>query len=288
MSNPPISLPSLKFSKITKDCIHGYIQLTELEFRLIQLPAFNRLHFIKQNSTAYLTYPCAKETRFEHSLGVMHIASRMINQILKTSTPEIFEDVFNFRVTDSEFKTKCCNLIQKVRLAGLLHDVGHGPFSHASEKILTESLTDEDEQEALELFKCKNRKEIPAHEFFSYKMITDENSDIKKTIDQHSKISPIDIATLLIKNNPDEHNRILKKIISSQLDSDRLDYLLRDANSTGVLFGKIDIDRVLMNLQIRKDSQRKYEIAIDECALASIEDIFDARFKMHKWVYNHH
>lgn len=287
MSSPPNSLPRLEFSKIIRDCIHGYIQLTETEFELIQLPALNRLHYIKQNSTAYLVFPCAKSTRFEHSLGVMHIASKMINQILLSTSPEILQDLFGLKVGKKSFEEDSCKLIQKIRLAALLHDIGHGPFSHASEKILLNAINDAEKKEACELFACHENK-IPSHEFFSYKMITDQNSEIGKIIKKYTKIKPVEVASLLVKAESDESNRILKKIISSQLDSDRMDYLLRDADSTGVVFGKTDIDRVLMNIQIRKDNQNMYEIAVDERALATIEDILDSRFKMHKWVYNHH
>jgi len=87
---------------------------------------------------------------------------------------------------------------------------------------------------------------------------------------------------------PDEGVGVIKKLISSQLDADRMDYLLRDAYATGAIFGLTDIDRVIMNLCLRKDKQGKYELAVHERALMSIEDIMDARFKMYKWVYNHH
>jgi HD superfamily phosphohydrolase len=292
MPDRTISFPRLPFSKIIRDCIHGYIQLTPIEYKLIQLPALNRLHNIKQLSTAYMVYPCAKGSRFEHSLGVMHIASRMINQVLGSTSPEELKKIFDLNVrAPTKFRIGYCDLIQKVRLAALLHDIGHGPFSHLSEEILHKAVDKEEAKEAIELFNCEEEK-ISFHEYFSYKMITSDSSKIKKIIEESTKIKAIDIGNLLIGKNSesisDEGTGIVKKLISSQLDADRMDYLLRDAHSTGVTFGQLDIDRVIMNLCLRKDKTKKYEIAVHERALMNIEDIIDARFKMYKWVYNHH
>jgi len=287
-----IALPRLPFSKIIRDRIHGYIQLTPIEYKLIQLPALNRLHNIKQLSTAYMVYPCAKGSRFEHSLGVMHIASRMINQILCSASPEELKELFDLNVrAPTKLRVGYCDLVQKVRLAALLHDVGHGPFSHLSEEILHKAIDRDEVKEATELFCCKEEK-ISFHEYFSYKMITSNSSIIKEIIEKSTKIKAIDVGNLLIgrksKSISDEGTGIVKKLISSQLDADRMDYLLRDADSTGVIFGLLDIDRVIMNLRLRKDKTEKYEIAVHERAFMSIEDMIDARFKMYKWVYNHH
>jgi len=123
-------------------------------------------------------------------------------------------------------------------------------------------------------------------------MIASDRSEIKNIIESSSKIKAEEIANLLIgrKSNSmsDEGVGVIKKLISSQLDADRMDYLLRDAYATGAIFGQTDIDRIIMNLFLRKDKQGKYELAVHERALMNIEDIIDARFKMYKWVYNHH
>ena len=292
MNEKGVALPQLFFSKIIRDYIHGYIQLTMLEYKLIQLPALNRLHHIKQLTTAYLVYPCAKASRFEHSLGVMHIASRMIYQVLQSATPEELKELFDLNPRAStKFIKGCRQLIQKVRLAALLHDIGHGPYSHATEHILQKALDGGELDNASELFNCK-KEDVPIHEYFSYKMIASDQSEIKNIIESSSKIKAEETADLLIgrKSNSisDEGVAVIKKLISSQLDADRMDYLLRDAYATGAIFGLTDIDRVIMNLCLRKDKQGKYELAVHERALMSIEDIMDARFKMYKWVYNHH
>ena len=292
MAEKSMAIPQLPHVKIIRDSIHGYIQLTMLEHKLIQLPALNRLHNIKQLGTAYLIYPGAKASRFEHSLGVMHIASRMIYQVLRSTTPEELKELFNLNAgSRKRFENDCCQLIQKVRLAALLHDVGHGPYSHATEHILLKALDGQELDNASKLFNCE-KEDIPIHEYFSYKMITSDQSEIKNIIDSSSEIKAEEVAGLLIGRKSssisDEGVGVTKKLISSQLDADRMDYLLRDAYATGVPFGLTDIDRVIMNLCLRKDKQGKYELAVHERALMSIEDIMDARFKMYKWVYNHH
>lgn len=293
MTKQRIALPQLPFSKIIRDYIHGYIQLTNLEYQLIQLPALNRLHSIKQLATAYLVYPCAKATRFEHSLGVMHIASRMMYQVLLSMNQKDLKVLFGLDLKSlGEFQEICIQLIQKVRLAALLHDIGHGPYSHATEGILQKALGKKELKEASKIFEC-DVEEVPFHEYFSYKMITSDQSEIKKLIeDDSSRIKADEIGNILIgrktKSISVEGTGVIKKLISSQLDADRMDYLLRDAYATGVVFGQTDIDRVIMNLSVRKDRLGRYELAVHERALNSIEDILDARFKMYKWVYNHH
>lgn len=292
MNDNIIALPQLPFSKTIRDHIHGYIQLTMLEYKLIQLPALNRLHHIKQLANAYLVYPCAKASRFEHSLGVMHTASRMIYRVLQSATLGDLEELFNLKQSaPKKFRDGCLQLIQKVRLAALLHDIGHGPYSHATEHFLQKALHEKEPDAAAKLFDCK-KKDIPLHVYFSYKMITSEQSEIKNVIEKSSEIKAEEVADLLIKRKSDSNSgegiKVIKKLISSQLDADRMDYLLRDAYITGVVFGVTDIDRIIMNLCLRKDKHGKYELAVHERALMSIEDILDARFKMYKWAYNHH
>ena len=272
------------------DPIHGCIPLTQLEYDLLQLPALNRLHNIHHLGLAYLVYPAAKTSRLEHSLGVMHIASKMVYQILETSTPKEIKDVFDLNPSRREFAKNCYNLIQKVRLAALLHDIGHGPYSHVTESFLRKTLRDSEIKEAMDLFECKKEKDIPGHEYFSYRMLVDDSSEIKKIIESHKqcKIKTEEIAELLIKKETgNEATRILRKIISSQLDADRMDNLLRDSHATGVPFGLTDLNRVIHNIFI-SEYNGKYELVVHERALRGVEDILDARIKMYKSVYSHH
>jgi HD superfamily phosphohydrolase len=285
-------LACLEYPKTIMDPIHGCIQLTELEYNLLQLPPLNRLHHIHQLGLAYLVYPAAKTSRFEHSLGVLSLASKMIYQILGSSTLKELKEIFGLEANSENFAGNCYVLIQKVRLAALLHDIGHGPFSHVTEPILREVLNEKEIKEAKALFKCKKEKDIPIHEYFSYKMITDENSIVKRAIEsyyQHKpyKITAKDVADLLIKEETGESNRILRKIISSQLDADRMDCLLRDSHATGLPFGLIDIDRIISNTFVA-EYEGSYQLIVHERALRAVEDMLDARIKMYKSLYSHH
>jgi len=298
-------VPTLPFKKIIRDPIHGYIQLTELEQKLLQLPALNRLHNIRMG-LGYLVWPGAKACRFEHSLGVMHIADRMIESILRNTPQDVisdlfvktFEDIFKDLLKDAD-RLKRLGLSevpelaalqilrQVVRLAGLLHDVGHGPFSHISESIMFDSLKSNERKEGCKLFNCDSEK-LPTHEYFSYKMIQDRRSNIRQQIEEYlGKRGPDIVAELLTKESRGQTIEILRKVISSQLDADRMDYLLRDSYVAGITIGMTDIDRIIMNLRIVELSD-SYILAVHERALASIEDLMDARFKMYKWIYHHH
>jgi HD superfamily phosphohydrolase len=281
-----MAIEGINYQKVIMDPIHGCIPITQLEYEILQLPVMNRLHNIHHLGLAYMVYPSAKTSRFEHSLGVTHIASKMIYRILETASIYELRKIFKSNPESGKFKNDCHNLIQRVRLAALLHDVGHGPYSHVTEPFLREALKNDEREEALELFQCK-KEELPAHEYFSYKIITDPESGIGKITEKYG-IRAMEIAELLIKKETKNENvGVLRKIISSQLDADRMDSLLRDSHATGVPFGITDVDRVIHNLYLQK-VDRKYELVVHERALRGIEDIIDARFKMHLTIYNHH
>jgi HD superfamily phosphohydrolase len=281
-----VFLPRFEYSKTIMDSVHGPIQLTELEYNLLQLPPLNRLHDIHHLGLTYLVYPAAKTSRFEHSLGVLHLANKMIYQILGSASLDGLKEAFNLNPNSEKFTENCYRIIQTVRLAALLHDVGHGPYSHVSEPILRKVLKDEEIEEAKDLFNCRSERDIPVHEYFSYKMITEKDSIIRKTIESY-KINVEDVANLLIKKRAEDSTEILRKIISSQLDADRMDYLLRDSHATGLPFGLTDINRIIINIFIEKYNE-KYQLIVHERALRAVEDILDARIKMHKSLYGHH
>lgn len=218
--------------KQIKDPIHGYIELPEELISLTDSEKMQRLRNIKQLSFAYLVYPGANHTRFEHSLGVMHLASNLCENI----------DI------DKDDKLL-------VKTAALLHDIGHGPYSHTSEKLCRE-FKEFSHDSIYELL--KNDEEISA--------VLEENGTDAKEISQ--------IIT--------GHHR-LAAIISGDLDVDRMDYLLRDAHYTGVPFGKLDTGRLIRSL-IMTDSG----LAIKETGISAAESLLIARTLMGPSVYSHH
>ena len=220
------------------DPIHDFIRLNETERQIIDTPAFQRLRRIKQLSGAHLTYPGAQHTRFEHSLGVMHIAS-MAGISLQSKGAMTKDDILN------------------LRLAALLHDIGHGPFSHLFEEVL-------------------QRKKKKSHEQIGKQIILKtEIGDI---------ISKNGFDKRLIHNLAVGESRLqfMNEIISGALSADMMDYLLRDGYFTGAEHAKIDHSRITYSLDVYK---RK--LALDHSALVNFETMMISRFQMFKAVYFH-
>jgi len=265
-----------------RDPIHNYIYVTELEEEIINTPFFQRLRLIKQTPGASWVYPSANHTRFEHSLGVMHLSGKLAEKLLYKD--ELWREEKSF-----EEKEK---IIQKVRLTGLLHDIGHGPFSHVFEEYLNNV----------------NAK------------INHENiSEI--IIDNKIKPIIIDKAKKSEKWNNDDIKEIIEwlngskygigSIITESINTDTLDYLVRDAYNTGTIeYGLVDINRILEyvtfirlsnnemknlidigTIALREDPARiKFEnmvLSIDEKAIISLESFFISRLEMYKAVYYH-
>lgn len=213
---------------IIKDELYGTIQLTEIERAVVDTADFQRLRRIKQMVLTNLVYPGANHTRFEHSLGTMHLAS-MITERLNI---------------EKERK-------DRIRLYALLHDVGHVAFSHESERVLSNI--------------------IGSHEEVGRKKITE--GEIGDVLREH--YDPRNIADL--GNGADG------KIVDSDLGADRMDYLMRDAQNTGVAYGMIDSDRIIHTLRMADG-----ELVIEEGGLAAAESLLIARFMMFSVVYFHH
>jgi HD superfamily phosphohydrolase len=270
--------------KIIRDSIHGYIKLTELESEIIQLPVFNRLHRIRQSSFAFMVYPTAHGTRFAHSIGTMKVASDIADEILKNLSDADKHSIL--------IDTKPQDFINIARLAGLLHDIGHGPFSHTSEHILAQALkkvksSEYDEGKNL----WNNQEDFPVHEFYTYKLIK-EGQDLAELLEKgppNCKQIICDVITHRSRssNISQEALNLLQQIITSQLDADKMDYLLRDAYTSGVGYGQIDIQRIILSMRV-VSTNSGYRLAILERGLSAVEDMVDARFKMYKWLYHHH
>ncbi len=212
---------------IIKDSIHGTLEFDELEAKLIDSAQFQRLRRIKQMSVTNLVYPGANHTRFEHSIGTAYLASVIAEKLgLDADTA------------------------RKVKLCGLLHDIGHTAFSHEGEDVLEKYLGD---HESL------GRK----------KLLSGELADIVS-----ENYRPRDIADVEKSN--------YGSIVTSDLGADRMDYLKRDALNTGVAYGIIDIDRIVHTLIMEKG-----ELCISKGGLEAAENLLVARFMMFSAVYMH-
>ncbi|NDB46450.1 MAG: HD domain-containing protein [Nitrososphaeria archaeon] len=220
------------------DPIHDFIRVYDTELKIIDSPIFQRLRRIRQLSGAHLTYPSAQHSRFEHSLGVMHIAGQAATALKEKGLLTLDQ-------------------IQQIRLAALLHDVGHGPFSHLFEEVL------------------QLKKKI-SHE------------EIGKKIIQKSEI-----ADILSKAGFDKNKiiklafgypkyRFVNEIISGSLSADMMDYLQRDGYFTGAEHAKIDHKRIIQSLDVYKT-----KLALEKSALYSFESMILSRYQMFKAVYFH-
>jgi len=254
-----------KYKRI-RDIIYGLVQLDEQEVEIIDNTAFQRLRRIKQLALTDLVYPGAMHTRFEHSIGVMQMATDMFDNIVnKIPDSSCFKDI-----RGDEEKRKRYRKI--VRLAALLHDVGHAPFSHANE----------------ELFPKKPDGRHYKHEDYSIAIIKEcfKNVIEDHVIGKEYGIKVSDIAYLLNDEKAPATKELifLRPIISSQIDADRMDYLLRDSVHLGVKYGIYDKDRLIGSLRITNGDDN---IGIDEKSYYNAESLIIARYQMFSQVYYH-
>ncbi len=251
--------------------VFGFIELNDWERDIISEPAFQRLRRIRQLALTDYVYPGAMHTRFEHSLGVMHMATLLFDGITQRSK-EILENDYGFN-RDGLKRSRVI-----VRIAALLHDVGHPPFSHASE----------------ELFPLKKNKGSTVHykhEDYSAAIVRYKFKSIIEDhkINKNYDIKADDIANFLEGDQNTGEILFWRNLISGQLDADRIDYLLRDSHHTGVSYGKFDWQRLVNTVEIipiKYDSSMNF-IGVNESGLHAAEALILARFFMFTQVYFH-
>ena len=233
----------LSETKVLKDPVHSYIHINyEVVWNCLDSKEFQRLRRIRQLGGDFQVYPTAEHSRFSHSLGVYEIVRRMVTEIKSLS------------VELSEYDKIC------VMLAGLLHDVGHGPFSHAFEHVTKHS-----------------------HEDYTAKIILGE-TELNQVLAEVSPRLPEDIVSIIEHNHP---NDILNQIISGQLDADRRDYLLRDSYFSATSYGQFDLERILRTMRVRKIDENKKALVVKYTGIHSVEDYIMARYQMYWQVYYH-
>jgi uncharacterized protein len=221
------------------DPVHRYIRFSQVEKEVIDSSAFQRLRRIRQLAGAHLVYPSAQHSRFEHSLGAMHVAGLAGESLLGKG---YIDDV---------------EMVQDLRLAALLHDVGHGPFSHLFEEVLE--------------YGCNT-----THEEMGKRIIM--QSEIADIINRHGS-SAEQICRLSFGESK---MNFMNEIISGGLSADIMDYLPRDGLFTGAEYAKVDYHRLLSSLEVSKN-----RLALNRSALNSLESMLISRYEMFKAVYFH-
>lgn len=224
--------------KIINDPVYGFLTIDDdIIFDIISHPFFQRERHIKQLGFTSLVYPGATHTRFSHMLGALNLMTRAL-EVLKVKGVEITEEES-----------------LGVRLAILLHDVGHGPFSHTSEHVIADV----------------------HHEDLTLMFMHRINEDLSSTKDGHG---PLDTAIRIFEDSYPKH--FLHQLVSSQLDMDRLDYLSRDSFFSGVSEGVVGTERIINMLNVSND-----ELVIDEKGIYSVEKFIISRRLMYWQVYMH-
>jgi hypothetical protein len=231
---------SLKAVAEIRDPVHGYIKITEAERDVIDTPFVQRLRRIHQLAGAYLVYPGAVHTRFDHVIGAMHVAGQIAEAL-------------------SLWTNLKPDQIQEVRLAALLHDVGHGPFSHMFEEVLAD-------------------KSTTTHEDISQRIVAE--TSISDMLSRHGfsakKMSAFAVGKQTSKQP------FMNEIIAGGLSADIMDYLLRDSYFTGVEYGQVDVQRVVDSLRVADR-----HLAVHNAGLYAFEAVLLARYEMFKSVYFH-
>lgn len=251
------SLPE-KPTRVVNDSIHGDIALQETEWEVVNTATFQRLRSLKQLGMGHLVYPNATHTRFAHSLGVFRIMCRVLENL---SHSELDEE----RKAD-------------LRLAALLHDVGHYPYSHLMERVANVKLTEEEIAQPVEKTISGTANEYPDHEELG-RYILESQADIRKALGGKARAKKIGALFSRLEGTDQQ----LSKLIHSSLDMDRLDYLLRDARAAGVPYGEIDLNYLLTKTRISP----KGMLGVEAKATPAAEHFLLARVFMHRVVYYH-
>lgn len=227
----------LNEKRVFRDAIYDYIHVDHLIiWRLINTSEMQRLRRIKQLGGTYQVFQSAEHSRFVHSLGVYQVVRKM----LETEC---------LQKTLSDYDQLC------VMCAGLLHDIGHGPFSHSFEGVFQDH-----------------------HEAMTLRIIL-EKSEVHDILSELYEELPQDVASIINHSHP---HQILVQMVSSQLDADRMDYLLRDSYMTGTTYGHFDMSRILRTMRICEG-----KIVYKESGVQAIENYILARYHMYWQVYYH-
>jgi HD superfamily phosphohydrolase len=259
-----------------RDPVHGSIPIHDAEIEILEHPFFQRLRSIKQLGFSEYVFPGATHTRYLHSIGVMHVSSLVFNRLFPDQASADMQ-----------------RLKETLRLGCLLHDIGHAPLSHSTESVMPMVSELKLPKKFLDLKKDRQAN----HEDYTIKSITDSSfTQSFRGVRKVFGVEPDAVAELVIgeTSNPAyftiegiDYFPLLHQLVSSEMDCDRMDYLLRDSYFCGVSYGKFDLDWIIDNLKICEENKSAF-LGISERAISTFDDFLLSRFHMFMMVYFHY
>ncbi|MEA2033608.1 MAG: HD domain-containing protein, partial [Euryarchaeota archaeon] len=238
--------------KVIKDPIHGYIEIDDLAIAIIDTVEMQRLRRIRQLGFSYLVYPGANHTRFEHSLGVYHLMNLLLDRLEVAKEEE-----------------------QELIVASLIHDIGHGPYSHVTEPVIKKITGNSHEDIENIIFKQELEAKVEVESAKTIAEVLDELSLDKQRIAGYIKGER--------RAEYMEGERDLSKVLNGEIDVDKMDYLVRDSYYTGVAYGVVDNIRIIQGLDFVNG-----KVVITEKGILPAEYLLFSRFLMYPTVYKHH
>ncbi|KAF5427294.1 hypothetical protein C5S39_13745 [Candidatus Methanophagaceae archaeon] len=234
--------------KVIRDPIHGYIEIDDLAIAILETVELQRLRRIRQLGFSYLVYPGANHTRFEHSLGTYHLMNVLLDKLAVAKEEET-----------------------ELRVASLIHDIGHGPYSHVTEPLIRTftGKTHEDIEEMLFVHELE-RSDAEDRSLHIAEVLEDYCLDRRKIMGY-------------IKNTGEGRGKDFAKILNGEIDVDKMDYLVRDSYYTGVAYGVLDNMRLIQGLDFFEG-----QLVITEKGILPAEYLLFSRFLMYPTVYRHH